>query len=53
MASGPIAAVQIGDIIEIDINNRSVNIELTEEEIAQRLENVKHPESDVDNWKSI
>lgn len=53
MALGPIAAVQNGDIIEIDINNRSINVELTDEEIAQRLENVEHPESDVDGWLSI
>ena len=53
MASGPIAAVQNGDMIEIDINNRTINVELTDEEIAQRLENVKHPESDVDGWLSI
>ena len=53
MASGPISAVQNGDIIEIDINNRSINVELSDEEIAQRLENVKHPESDVDGWLSI
>lgn len=51
MASGPIAAVQNGYIIEIDINNRSINLESTDEEIAQRLENDKHP--DVDNWLSI
>ena len=53
MARGPIATVQNGDIIEIDINNRSINVELTDEEIAKRLENVKHPESDVDGWLSI
>ena len=53
MASGPIAAVQNGDIIEIDIKNRSINVELTDEEIAARLENIKHPESDVDGWLSI
>ena len=53
MAAGPIAAVQNGDIIEIDIDNRSINVELTEEEIAKRLENVKHPESDIDGWLSI
>ena len=50
MASGPIAAVQNGDIIEIDINNRSINVELSDEEIAERLKSVKHPESDVDGW---
>ena len=53
MASGPIAAVQNGDIIEIDIKNRSINVELTDEEIAKRLENVKHPKKDIDGWLSI
>ena len=50
---GPIAAVQNGDIIEIDINNRSINIELSDEEIEARLKQVKHPESDVDGWLAI
>ena len=53
MALGPIAAVQNGDIIEIDINNRSINVELTDEEIAERLKSVKHPESDVDGWLKL
>lgn len=50
MEDGPIAAIQNGDIIEIDINNRLINVELSEEEIAERLKSVKHPESDVDGW---
>jgi dihydroxy-acid dehydratase len=37
---GPIAAVQNGDIIKIDIPNRSINVELNENEIAQRLKNL-------------
>lgn len=37
-ACGPIAAVQEGDIISIDIPNKSLNVELSEEEINQRLE---------------
>ncbi len=53
MASGPIAAVQNGDIIEIDINNRSINVELTDEEINERLKNIKHPESEVTGWLNI
>ena len=53
MASGPIAAVQNGDIIEIDINNRSVNVNLTDEEINERLKNIKHPDSNVTGWLNI
>jgi dihydroxy-acid dehydratase len=36
-ARGPIAAVQEGDIISIDINNCSINVELSDEEIQSRL----------------
>ncbi len=34
---GPIAAIQNGDIIHIDIPNKSLNVELTQEEISSRL----------------
>jgi len=37
-AGGPIAAVREGDIISIDIPNKILNVELTEEEINERLE---------------
>jgi len=37
-ARGPIAAVKEGDIINIDIENCKLDIELTEKEIADRLE---------------
>lgn len=37
-AGGPIAAVQEGDIISIDIPNKTLNVELSEEEINERLE---------------
>ena len=53
MADGPIAIVQNGDIIEIDINNRSINVDLTDEEISNRLSKVEKPESEVDGWLSI
>ncbi|MCD4671178.1 MAG: dihydroxy-acid dehydratase [Anaerolineaceae bacterium] len=36
-ARGPIAALQPGDIIEIDFNKRSLNVRLSDSEIAQRL----------------
>ena len=35
---GPIAIVKTGDIINIDIPNRSLNLELTNQEINKRLE---------------
>ena len=34
---GPIAAVQEGDIIVIDIDNRKLSVELSDEEIKKRL----------------
>ena len=36
-ANGPIAALQDGDIISIDITQQSLNVELSEEEISMRL----------------
>ncbi len=36
-AKGPIAALQQGDIIEIDINARTINVKLSESEINSRL----------------
>lgn len=41
---GPIAAVQDGDIIEIDINNRTIHLEVSDEEIASRLTQLHRPE---------
>ena len=35
---GPIAAIKNGDTITIDISNRALNVELTEQEIKKRLE---------------
>lgn len=40
-ARGPIAALKDGDIIEIDIPNYKINVKLTDEEIRQRLAQVK------------
>ena len=40
-AGGPIAAVQDGDIIDIDIPARKLNVRLTDEEIAARMAKVK------------
>jgi len=40
---GPIAAVREGDIIHFDIPNRTLNLELSDEEIAARLKNFAPP----------
>jgi len=37
VAGGPIAVVQDGDLISLDIPNRSITLELSEEEITRRL----------------
>ena len=42
---GPIAIVQEGDIIEIDIPNRIIKIDLSEEQIQERLKNWQQPPS--------
>lgn len=44
-AGGPIAIVREGDMIEIDIPQKRLNLKLTEEEINQRLEKIKLPSS--------
>ena len=41
---GAIAAIQDGDIIEIDIPNRTLNVRLSDAEIEERLKKVKAPE---------
>jgi dihydroxy-acid dehydratase len=47
MVGGPIAVIRDGDIIDIDIIARTVNVELSEEEIRQRLATWKPPEPKV------
>lgn len=44
---GPIAAVRDGDIIDIDIPERILNVRLTDEEIKKRLSEVKRVERPV------
>ena len=44
---GPIAIIQDGDIIEIDIENRGLNVLLSEEEIKKRSENWEKPEPKI------
>ena len=40
---GPIALIKDGDIINIDLENKSMDVELSEEELAKRLENWTKP----------
>lgn len=42
-AGGPIAALNDGDMIHIDLIERTLNVELSPEEMAQRLESAKSP----------
>lgn len=42
--NGPIGAIRDGDIIEIDIPARKINVKLTDNEIKERLKKVKAPE---------
>ncbi|SEM15472.1 dihydroxy-acid dehydratase [Mesobacillus persicus] len=44
---GPIAFVEDGDIIELDLNNRTINLEISDEEFEQRKANWKGFESSV------
>lgn len=41
---GPIAAVRDGDMIEIDLDRRTIHLEVSDEEIANRLKTVQRPE---------
>ena len=44
---GPIGAIKEGDVIEIDIPKRKLNVQLTDAEIDKRLKNVRFPERDL------
>jgi dihydroxy-acid dehydratase len=43
MVGGPIAALREGDIIVLDVDNRSLNVELSDDEIAARLKGWVRP----------
>ncbi len=44
---GPIAIIEDGDIISIDINNREINLEVSNNIIKERLENWKPPKPKI------
>ncbi len=46
-AGGPVAVVRDGDIIEIDIPHKKINVRLSDDEIAERLRNWKAPKPNI------
>ena len=52
MENGPIAAVRNGDIIKIDIPNRSLELLLDDDEIKSRVKENPKPERKVKGWLS-
>ena len=44
---GVIGAIRDGDMIEIDIPGRSLNVKLTDGEIKDRLKHIKTPEREL------
>ncbi len=50
ISNGPIAVVEDGDIIKIDIPNRKLELLLEEEEIQRRLRKVEHPKKQLKGW---
>ena len=46
-SGGPIAVVRDGDIIEIDIPNKKLNVKLSDAEIKERLKSWKEPKPNI------
>ena len=49
-AGGPIAAIENGDIVSINVKERSIKLELSDEEIQERLSKVKPIERNLKGW---
>ncbi len=49
-AGGPIAAIENGDIVSINVKERSIKLELSDEEIQERLSKVKPVERNLKGW---
>jgi dihydroxy-acid dehydratase len=47
MAGGPIAIIEEGDIIAIDMMAKEINLKISEKDIKERLANWKKPELKV------
>ncbi|MCL2157606.1 MAG: dihydroxy-acid dehydratase [Methanobrevibacter sp.] len=52
-SGGPIAGLQDGDIVEIDIKNRSINVDLSEEVIKNRIAAADLPSNELKGWLNI
>ncbi|RBQ23926.1 Dihydroxy-acid dehydratase [Candidatus Methanobinarius endosymbioticus] len=50
---GPIGGLIDGDIIEIDIKNRKINVDLSDDEINKRISNADLPERKFKGWLNI
>jgi len=50
MANGPIAAIKDGDIIKIDIPNRSLELNVLESEIKERILKAVKPDKKLKGW---
>jgi dihydroxy-acid dehydratase len=48
-AGGPIAAVANGDVIEIDLDARSITVRLSKREISRRLKSLPRRETHIEN----
>ncbi len=51
-AGGPIAAIENGDIVSINVKERSIKLELSDGEIEERLSKVKPVERNLKGWLS-
>jgi dihydroxy-acid dehydratase len=53
MENGPIATIKQDDIISIDIKNRTLNLEISEEELKKRTSEINHPKKELTGWLNI
>lgn len=50
---GPLAAIRDGDIITIDLDKKTLNVELTDEEIAERLKSAQKPQHPAEGFLGV
>ncbi|MDR2830701.1 MAG: dihydroxy-acid dehydratase [Methanobrevibacter sp.] len=51
--NGLISIIENGDVIEIDIKNRKLELKLGDEEIKNRLSRINHPKKELDGWLNL
>lgn len=49
-AKGPIAAVVDGDLVKIDIPQRKLDFQISEQELAERIKNATPPKRNIKGW---